>query len=277
MMQPLPTPDEMSETARPDDLASAQRPSRSRDVYWTLRKEIGQLHLPPGSVLNEAELGERYMASRTPVREALFRLEQDGFLERQGRKLKVRDFTLAEIEDLYQIREALEKMVARLCIERASDEELQTLQTQILDYDEQYRTQPYERYVEIANNFHWALAKLSRNVPLTQQLISVSEKVNLVTLRYMQQLPPSNPMVEHMSILQAIIDRDVLVAEAAVRAHIQKVIKIFRFRARGQTPPSVPPFAPAVFEAPPRAHGSLNTPAAGHRDAATAPASRERK
>jgi DNA-binding GntR family transcriptional regulator len=246
--------EETPDSARPDEQELGHRPSRSRDVYWTLRKEIGQLHLPPGSVLNEAELGERYMASRTPVREALFRLEQDGFLERHGRKLKVRDFTLTEIEDLYQIREALEKMIARLCIERASDEELQALQLQVLDYDVQYRTQPYERYVEIANNFHWALAKLSRNGPIMDHLISVSEKVNIVTLRYMKQLPPSNPKVEHLSILQAIIDRDVLVAEAAVRAHIQKVIKLFRQQAGGQPPGPIAPFAPAVYE--PHVQGS---------------------
>lgn len=236
-------------------------------MYWTLRKEIGQLHLPPGSVLNEAELGERYMASRTPVREALFRLEQDGFLERQGRKLKVRNFTLTEIEDLYQIREALEKMVARLCIERASDAELQELQKQVLDYDQQYRTQPYERYVEIANNFHWTLAKLCRNIPITEQLISISEKINLVTFRYMRQLPPSNPGVEHLSILQAIMDRDVLVAEAAVRAHIQKVIKIFRLQANGQNHGSISSFTPATYD---RSMPPIDGQGPGGKDAADA-------
>lgn len=88
---------------------SASALSRGQELYQRMRADIGLLRLKAGTALIEQELSDRYAASRTPVREALFRLEQDGFVSRQGRQLYVRTFGIADIEDLYQIREALEK------------------------------------------------------------------------------------------------------------------------------------------------------------------------
>jgi len=218
--------------------------SRGQEVYQRIRADIGMLKLTAGTALVEQELSDRYAASRTPIREALFRLEQDGFVTRQGRQLYVRTFGIAEIEDLYHVREALEKMAVRLCIERATDDQLDEARRQIDSYEHIYRTEPHEVFVDFTNRFHWLIAKLSGNSALLEQLLNVSEKVNIITAKYMQPDAYTYAAVEHMSILQALYDRDVVVAEAAVRAHLQKVIKFYK--SGGDESVLAAPFVPAA-------------------------------
>ena len=221
--------------------------SRGQELYQTIRTDIGRLRLEAGTVLIEQELSDRYKASRTPVREALFRLEQDGFISRQGRQLYVRAFGISEIEDLYNVREALEKMAVRLCIERATDQQFDEIRDQIEKYELMHRTQTHGDFVNFTNGFHWSIAKLSGNGALCEQLLNVSAKVNIITAKYMQPQSYKDAAVEHMSILQALYDRDVVVAEAAVRAHLRRVVKFYK--GAGE---SVAPFAPAIGVVMPR-------------------------
>ena len=214
---------------------SASALSRGQELYQRMRADIGLLRLKAGTALIEQELSDRYAASRTPVREALFRLEQDGFVSRQGRQLYVRTFGIADIEDLYQIREALEKMAVRLCIERATNKQLDELRDQIDKYESIHRTEAYEIFVDFTNGFHWSMAKLSGNAALFEQLLNVAEKVNIITAKYMEPRTYKDAAVEHMLILQAIYDRDVMVAEAAIRVHIQQVIKFYKTKGMVNT------------------------------------------
>jgi len=208
--------------------ATDDRELRSHTVYAQLRQTISQGELPPGQVLLEAALSERYDASRTPVREALFRLEQEGFVEKVGRQLRVKEFTYPEIEELYQYREGLEKMVVRLCIERCSDAELRELEQEVGSYGSSYPPD-HEFFNQHASSFHRKLAELSGNRTIHDSLMAIHDKVMMISYRllsaphYFQEA-----MDEHGLVLKAIKDRDVTIAEAAVRMHIQGVIQTFR-------------------------------------------------
>lgn len=201
----------------------------SRRVYDLLRRDISGRRLRPGTLLNEANLSEIYKTSRTPLREALFRLHQDGFLERVGRKLRVKMFSFAEIEELYQVREALEKAAARLCVERASEAGLDELTRQLELYRALDPEDGYEALNEQANAFHRAIARISGNTLIHRQLESIHDKVLVISERYWSQSHSFEEAYrEHRSIHDAIRSRDVTLAEAAVRAHIQGVIALYR-------------------------------------------------
>lgn len=97
--------------------AVARRPS-GPDVYERLRDDIVARRLEPGAPLVETDLADRYGTSRTPVREALRRLEQDSMVERGRRGLQVRAPSPAEILEIYEVRIDLEALSAALAAER---------------------------------------------------------------------------------------------------------------------------------------------------------------
>lgn len=215
---------------RTADGAAAGPPLRqSSKVYDELRRDITGCRLRRGTPLQEAALSERYGASRTPVREALLRLQEEGFVERIGRRLVVKEFSFAEVQELYEMREALEKMAVRLCIERASDRDLDELERQLDAYHDFDPVTDYAAFNEHANRFHRSIAALSGNAMIQKELEAVHDKVLAVNVRYWGQGDMRDEARRgHLTILQALRDRDILVAEAAVRVHIRGVIKLYR-------------------------------------------------
>lgn len=206
-----------------------KRRLRSQEVYDRLRRDITAQRLRPGSALHEAGLSERYDASRTPVREALFRLHQEGFLVRVGRQLRVKEFTFADVEELYQLREALEKMAVRLCIERATAADLQELDRQLDVYTSFDPETDTEAFNEHANKFHRSIAKLSGNCMICDSLEGIHDRVLVINARWWARAHSlEEAQREHGLILRAIWDRDVTLAEAAIRFHIQGVIGLYR-------------------------------------------------
>lgn len=88
--------------------------------YAVLREHIVSGELAPGETLSEVALAERLSVSRTPIREALRRLEQDGLVRRAGRRLVVRRRTPEEVAEMYEVREVLEACAARAAARRAT-------------------------------------------------------------------------------------------------------------------------------------------------------------
>lgn len=219
-------------TSREETGRGVEGPARqphSRRVYNQLRRDISGRRLRPGAVLNEANLSELYETSRTPLREALFRLHQEGFLEKVGRQLRVKEFGFSEIEELYQVREALEKAAARLCVERASDASLDELGEHLELYRALDPQSDYEIVNEQANAFHRAIARICGNSLIHHQLEAIHDKVLVISERYWDQSHSLEEAYrEHRFILNAIRSRDVTLAEAAVRAHVQGVIALYR-------------------------------------------------
>lgn len=202
---------------------------QSQKVYEQLRRDITGQRLKPGESLHEASLSERYEASRTPVREALFRLRQEGFIEKSGRQLHVKEFTFPEVEELYQLREGLEKMAVRLCIERASNAELDEIQAQLDSYHEFDVENDYESFNEHANLFHRSVSALCGNIMIQKQLEAIHDKALAINARYWRVGNSVDEAYnEHGYILRAIRERDVTVAEAAIRAHIQGIVRLYR-------------------------------------------------
>jgi DNA-binding GntR family transcriptional regulator len=205
------------------------RKLQSQRVYEQLRRDIAAQRLKPGTVLHEGQLSERYNASRTPVREALFRLQQEGFLHKPGRQLRVRALTYADVEELYQMREALEKMAARLCVERATDADLAEVENQVESYVDFDPRADYDAFNQHANQFHRTIARLSGNGAIYRALEAIHDKALVINFQYWKQDHSFEEARRgHLMILRAIQARDVTLAEATVRLHIQEVIALYR-------------------------------------------------
>ena len=129
-------------------------------AYGRLRTAILSLELVPGERISERGLESLLGGSRTPIRTALMRLENEGLTQREGRGWKVTPIDLAEVRAIMEYREAVEVAAVRLAVERAGDEELAAL----LALAELHRgCDDEETGLRDFSDFHLALVRLSRN------------------------------------------------------------------------------------------------------------------
>ena len=177
-------------------------------VYDQVREFVLRNVLGPGEPLTETALAERLGVSRTPIREALKRLEQDGLVERHGRGVRVRVRSPEEILEIYEVRVALEAAAARGAALRRTDLDLSRLRaihTEMLALSE---SQQDER-VTWNTRFHEALRRASHNATLEEfmvRLVSQVSRYPQTTLSY----PGRWDLIlrEHEEMISAIADRD---------------------------------------------------------------------
>jgi DNA-binding GntR family transcriptional regulator len=195
--------------------------SRSELVYQKLRNAIASGELAPGQRVMELEVAEWLNVSRTPVREALRRLESDGMLEVEPRTgLVVSSITREAMLELYVMREVLESTAARLCTERASEVEIMALEE--LTKREERAQADYEALVRLNRLFHDTIHRAAHNRYLEKSLSAVNDSMCL--LGKSQMLIPARAKearAEHAELFNAIRTRDADGAERIARKHVQ--------------------------------------------------------
>lgn len=202
----------------------AEQPITSADkTFFRLRKDIVEGVIQPATKLSETELSTNYEVSRAVVREAINRLETCHLVERKANVgARVVSLTLEGLDQLYQVREALEGMAARLAATHMSDEEISDLNNLLSSHFETVKDgQTY--YQEAGDlDFHYRIILGSKN----QQLISmlIDNLYHLIRM-YRVQLGMAGPRVttafdEHKHIVQALSNRDAELAEMLMRRHI---------------------------------------------------------
>src|SRR5689334_1510764 len=182
--------------------------SRSDLVYHSLRDAIASGKLAPGQRVMEVEVAEWLNVSRTPVREALRRLEGDGMLAVEPRTgLVVTSITREAMLELYVMREVLESTAARLCAEHASEVELMALEE--LTKREERLERDYEARVRVNRLFHDTIHRAAHNRYLEKSLSAVNDSMCL--LGKSQMLIPARAkeaQAEHAELFGAIRKRD---------------------------------------------------------------------
>lgn len=194
--------------------------ARMKDAYSLILAAIEAGTYRPGNRLVESELAERFGVSRTPVREALQRLETQAMLVRDGRSLIVASLDHNQLAELYAVRTELEGLAARLAARHASDEELRVLRTMV---DEDRRLVGGDpRLMSRANKrFHKQIHLASHNRFLIQQLDLVHRSMALLATTSMEAEGRGRAtMEEHAAIVEAIALGDGDSADEALRAHI---------------------------------------------------------
>ncbi|WP_028926539.1 GntR family transcriptional regulator [Pseudonocardia acaciae] len=195
-------------------------------VYPRLRDDVVFGDLAPGTVLVESTLAARYGTSRTPVREALRRLEQDGLVERAHRGLRVRAPGAEEILEVYEVRVALEGLAADAAARRRTEADLTAIRAAERRVRDAGGTDP--RVMVAANrDFHRVVWAAGHNTTL----VEVLERVHLHLLRY-QHTTLSVPgrwessLDEHAELVEAIAARDPARARTIGELHMTRAREI---------------------------------------------------
>ncbi|MEM9584207.1 MAG: GntR family transcriptional regulator [Pseudomonadota bacterium] len=173
----------------------------------------------PGDRLVESELANRFGGSRTPIREALQRLETQSLLARDGRSLIVASLDHDQMAELYTVRGALEGLAAELAAQHAAPEEIKVLYDMV-EQDRQLLNQPAE-LSQSNRRFHRQLHRASHNRYLVQQLDLVYRSMALLaTTSLAVDGRGSIALEEHFAIVKAIEARDPVSASHALRDHL---------------------------------------------------------
>ena len=211
----------------PHKLDADRHPPSVRAIHARLRHEIITLHLRPRTRLSENELALRFGTSRAPVREALIRLAEEGFIDIQPQRGSfVSRISLGAMRRARFVREAIEISVVR----QAAAGGLAAPQRAYLDEviaEQVAASDDPERFTLADDAFHRALVEGIGIMQLWAVL--EREKSQFDRLRFLS-LPDTTPVAvlveQHRAIVAAIDTRDATAAEAAMRAHMSEVLKV---------------------------------------------------
>lgn len=207
--------------------------SAAESVYLRFRDALVHGHFPPGTRLSERQLSEAYDVSRTPVREALRRLQADGLVQTTGRSLVVRTLTAKEARDVYRARAALEALAAELAAERMRDGQvaparLGDLRKRADAVDNAARKGDAHLASLETLRFHKAVAELGDNGFVIEALdrlwdrIAVSSLSNLTDRHWSEQVSR-----HHQGIIDAIEAGNPAAAADTMRVHIERAVAVY--------------------------------------------------
>lgn len=197
-------------------------------IYDVLRDAILEMNIYDEDAdlrLDERKMAEQLGISRTPVREALARLAQDGFVEIQPRKgVFVRRKTLDEVLDMIVVWAALESMAARLATENATDNEIGSLRKLAAKYSQDAARADIAEYSEANIKFHQRILELSKSPMLKSEADGLFLHMHAVRRRAMGESDRARrSVVDHMAIIEALEGRDADLASRLVREHTMRL------------------------------------------------------
>lgn len=195
--------------------------SMTNAVLEALRNDINNCIYESGQFVTEAEISQKFNVSKTPAREALNYLCQEGLLDKIPRKgYIVKSLSLAEVLNLFQFRNVLERASVELAVRYASDQELQALSELARAELDPAAEDIARQYHDLNNNFHISVAKLSRNPYLINALQNVLNLLRRDLFMDMRRNSLEKALEAHVLVAQAMIDRDL---ERALRVTTDQI------------------------------------------------------
>lgn len=195
-----------------------------KDAYTLIVDAIDAGDYAPGARLVESELAERFGVSRTPVREALQRLETQAMVKRDGRSLIVATLDYNQLSELYAVRTELEALAARLAARHATAEEVKVLQS-LIDADMR-AVGDADALARSNRRFHHQIHLASHNRYLVQQLDTVHRNMALMARTSLAAEGRGRAaLAEHQAIVDALGRGDSALADEALRTHISKAFE----------------------------------------------------
>jgi DNA-binding GntR family transcriptional regulator len=198
--------------------------SAHKDAYSLILDAIDAGLYKPGDRMVESDLADRFGVSRTPIREALQRLETQSLLSRDGRSLVVASLDHNQLAELYAVRAELEGLAARLAAQHAAPEEVRVLREMVED-DRALVNDP-GALARANRRFHKQIHLASHNRYLVQQLDLVHRTMALLATTSLAVEGRSQTAIdEHDAIVRAIETRDGDGADEALRIHISRAFE----------------------------------------------------
>jgi DNA-binding GntR family transcriptional regulator len=192
-------------------------------VFDVLMNAIMMGQLQPGERLLEVQLAEEMGVSRTPVREAIRRLELEGFVVMVPRKgAYVAGLSVNDVESVYEIRTALETLAVKLAAQRMEEEDFEQLDDLAKQMEQTWQEGNNENWVLLDARFHELLYKFSRNDRLVQMMGNIMEQLSRYRIISLANVEVRhNSLHEHKELIDALRRRDSEAAEKAAAKHIE--------------------------------------------------------
>ncbi len=196
-------------------------------VFENLRDAILTGKLAPGARLMEIQLAETLGVSRTPVREAMKRLEQEDFIEVVPRKgAYVKELNIKDIFDVLELRYLLEGFAAQYAAQNMTAFDIKTMQKSLDDFERAVNDQDKTALIESDSTFHDTIYSVSKNAKLKETIRNLQEQFYRFRTIYFNEYTNYQEIIDgHRQILAAIESRDGERAKQIVQAHIDIVIQ----------------------------------------------------
>jgi len=195
----------------------------SERAYVKIKKMISDYRFSPGSRLNVEQLARDLGTSRTPIWEAVRRLEQEGLAKNiPNRGVFLVKLTREAAIELYTVREALEGMAARLAVQRISEKGLEKMEKLLREQERIVAEEDLVAYSKSDFDFHACIYAACGNAILREMLESIKEKARPFEMRITPIL--TELFNDHQMIVRALRLRDPLLAEEAFREHNQRML-----------------------------------------------------
>lgn len=198
-----------------------------RDVVFnTLREAILKGELKPGERLMELQLAAKLGVSRTPIREAIRMLEQEGLAVTIPRKgAEVAKMTEKDMEDVLQIREALDELAASIACEQITGEELEELKVTMREFEEYTKTGDVKRIAEADVRFHDIIYQATGNPKLVNMLSNLREQMYRYRVEYLKDVRNYPILVkEHSQIAEGLSRKDKEKVTEAMHNHVKNQV-----------------------------------------------------
>ncbi|MCF2682660.1 GntR family transcriptional regulator [Faecalicatena contorta] len=199
-----------------------------RDVVFnTLRQAILRGELKPGERLMEIQLANKLGVSRTPIREAIRKLELEGLVLMIPRKgAEVADISEKSLRDVLEVREALEELAVQLACDKITKEEIEDLKKAAEDFKKILKSRDITEIAEADVRFHDIIFMATDNQKLVQLLNNLREQMYRFRVEYLKKEEVHPQLIaEHEKIIEHIMERDKVKASAIVSEHINNQVE----------------------------------------------------
>jgi DNA-binding GntR family transcriptional regulator len=195
--------------------------SLTHRIYENLKEDIINQKFKENSIITEKELAKKYKVSKSPVREALRKLNLEGFIEILPRKgYFITSISFEDLKNIFQIRMILEVGAVEIAIENASLNDIKKLKEITNTKIKTINAKSYIEYSEINYQFHLLIAKSTNNNMLTNMIEGVLNQLRRVLYRDLCNLDFENMKNEHLKIVDAIEKKDISLARRMMEKHL---------------------------------------------------------
>ena len=208
-----------------------------RDVVFnTLREAILRGDLVPGERLMELQLASKLGVSRTPIREAIRMLEQEGLAITIPRKgAIVAGMTEKDMQDVLEIREALEELSVQVACDKITEEEIAELQKNMKNFEHSLKSGDLKKMAQADVEFHDVIYRATDNPKLISMLNNLREQMYRYRVEYLKN--PQNHeqlLKEHEAIYKRIVEKDKDAVTEMIRKHISNQVAVVKHMIREQ-------------------------------------------
>jgi len=199
----------------------------NEEVYDRIKEMIADNRFNPGTHINVEKLTHEFGVSRTPIWEAVRKLENEGILINVPHKgVKIRELSFKETKDLYEVRESLECRAAGLGAIHVTDEILRKMEECLVEQDQVVKSLDDVAYSKSDDKFHGLICDASQNGLLKEIVCQVRSKTLPLAFRITRNLEDFYNL--HIQILEAFRKRDSVAAEDAMHRHFAKMAELIR-------------------------------------------------